>query len=145
MKKLFFIFLIVFFCFQSYAQSLGGEWRGTFYTDSDVILPGSSQPITLYFVMDQDSSYHIFSYSWGQDAAGKDTIVVCKVLYKKTAANSFYLEETEVLLPKNAPAVCFQNMNLTLRKAKGSMQLEGTWKSGEKCNHSGTIRFKKEN
>ncbi len=143
MKKLLLLSLVFACCIPLYAQSLEGEWRGSYYSNSDIGITGISNPITLYFVLNKDSSYNIFSYSRGYDAAGNDTVVVCKVRYKKTAVNSFCLEETQVLLPKDAPASCFQSMTLELSKTKKMTVLEGTWKTDKACGSSGSIKFVK--
>jgi len=102
-----------------------------------------ANPIKLYFKLNKDSSYNVYSYSKGHDHKGRDTIVVCKVLYERKSADSIYLEETQVLKPKNAPSACFQKMYLKIRREKNLSILEGTWKTGKDCNSTGNIRFTK--
>ena len=138
-----------FLFFQSFSQSLEGEWKGsyayakqTYFSDFDMPVDKKS-PIKLYFKLNTDSSYSIYSYSKGKDIAGKDTIVVCKVLYKKTSSDSLYLEETAVLKPSNAEPACFQKMYLKIKREKKLTILEGTWKSEGECNSSGKIKFTK--
>jgi hypothetical protein len=67
--------------------------------------------------------------------------VVCKVQYQRKSADSLYLEETQVLKPKNATQACFQKMYLKIRREKKLTILEGTWKSEGDCNNSGNIKF----
>lgn len=143
------LFLSAFLFLQSASQSLEGEWKGsyaydklTYFSDFDIPVD-KKNPINLYFKFNADSSYSIYSYSKGKDIAGKDTIVVCKVLYKKTSSDSLYLEETEVLKPSNAEPACFQKMYLKIKREKKLTILEGTWKSEGECNSSGKIKFTK--
>jgi len=142
----------IFFSFlwlTSLSQSLEGEWKGSFtygnesyFSDFDIPV-AISNSISLYFKLNKDSSYTIYSYSKGKDHKGKDTIVVCKVLYQRNAADSLYLEETEVLRPVKAEQACFQKMYLNIRRKNKSTVLEGTWKSEGECNNSGKIKFTK--
>jgi hypothetical protein len=141
--------LIFFTCLslQSFSQSLEGEWKGSFtygkrvyFSDYDMPVDISNS-ISLYFKLNKDSSYTVYSYSRGKDVAGKDTIVVCKVLYRKTSPDSLYLEETEVLKPANAEAACFQKMYLKIKKEKKLTVLDGTWQTEKECKDSGKIKF----
>lgn len=101
----------------------------------------TTDPIKLYFKLNGDSTYTVYSYSKGHTSKNKDTIVVCKVSYQRRSATSLYLEETEVLLPKGAPGSCFQKMDLNIRQENNSTIMQGTWKSGNECNNSGKIKF----
>jgi hypothetical protein len=141
MKTISTLILFIFISLQSFSQTLEGEWRGSYDIVSNSPYPSVDMPITLYFVLNKDSSYTIFSYSWGRDKWGDDTIVVCQVLYKMTSANSIYLEETQVLRPEKAKPACFQKMYLNIRREDKLSILEGTWKSENKCNSSGKIKF----
>jgi hypothetical protein len=143
MKTISSLIFFIFLSLLSFSQSLEGEWKGSFSTELDIPIDIDS-PIKLYFKLKKDSSYSVYSYSKGHDHKGKDTVVVCKVLYQRTTADSVYLEETEVLKPANASPACFQKMHLTIRREKRSTILEGTWKSGNPCNNGGKIRFKKQ-
>lgn len=143
MKTISTLILFIFLSLQSFSQSLEGEWRGSYYIEFGIDYPTITHPITLYFVLNKDSSYTIYSYSKGKDVDGNDTIVVCKVVYKKTSARSLYLEETQVLRPIDAPATCFQKMYLDVRREDKLSILTGTWKSESYCNHNGKIRFTK--
>lgn len=138
-----------FLSLQCFSQSLEGEWKGSYayekliyFSDFDIPVD-KKNPIKLYFKLNPDSSYSIYSYSKGKDIAGKDTIVVCKVLYRKTSSDSLYLEETAVLKPSNAEPACFQKMYLKIKREKKLTILEGTWKSEGECNSSGKIKFTK--
>ena len=143
MKPISTLILFIFLSLQSFSQSLEGEWRGSYYIEFGIGYPTITHPITLYFVLNKDSSYTIYSYSKGKDVDGNDTIVVCKVVSKKTSAHSLYLEETQVLRPVDAPVACFQKMYLDISKEDKLSILSGTWKSESYCNHSGKISFTK--
>jgi hypothetical protein len=140
MKAITTFILFIFLSFLSFSQSLEGEWKGSFTTEWDIPIDIAS-PIKLYFKINKDSSYAVYSYSKGHDVNGKDTIVVCKVQYQRKSADSLYLEETQVLKPKNATQACFQKMYLKIRREKKLTILEGTWKSEGDCNNSGNIKF----
>ena len=141
------LIIFIFLSFQSFSQSLEGEWRGSYDIEYGLSYPKITRPITLYFVLNKDSSYTIYSYSRGKDIDGSDTIVVCKVayklVYKKTRLRSLYLEETQILRPVNAPITCFQKMYLDVRREDKLSILAGTWKSEDDCNNNGKIRFTK--
>lgn len=140
MKTFSILTLIISCSFHCSSQSLEGEWRGSYQID--YTLP--SIPIKLYFTLNKDSSYNIFSYSKGQDSKGRDTILVCKVLYKFLTKDSIQLEETEILKPKNALPACFQKMSLVLKRNDNSTELDGTWEHVSKeCTGYGPIHFVK--
>ena len=147
MKPISTLVLFIFLSLQSFSQSLEGEWKGSYtygkgssFSDFDMPVNINS-PISLYFKLNKDSSYNVYSYSKGKNIAGKDTIVVCKVLYSKTAPDSLYLEETQVLKPLNAEPACFQKMYLKIKREKRLTLLEGTWESEIDCDNSGKIKF----
>jgi hypothetical protein len=142
MKIISTIVLFIFLSLRCFSQSLEGEWKGSYDIDLDVPV-SVTRPIKLYFVLNKDSSYNVYSYSKGQDLDRRDTIIVCKVLYKKISEDSLYLEEIQVLKPKNAAPSCFQKMYLKIKRKDRSILLEGTWQSEKKCNSSGKIRFTK--
>jgi hypothetical protein len=140
MKGISTLILFIFISLQCFSQSLEGEWKGYFTRELDIPVDITS-PIKLYFKLNKDSSYTVFSYSKGHDADGNDTIVVCKVLYRKTSADSIYLEESQVLKPKKAPNACLQKMYLKIRREKKLTILEGTWQTEKECKGTGKIKF----
>lgn len=142
MRSLSTLVLFIFISCPCFSQSLEGEWKGSYDIDFDVPV-SIGRPIKLYFVLNKDSSYKVYSYSKGKDGDGRDTIIVCKVLYKRTAEDSLYLEEIEVLKPKNAGQNCFQKMYLKIKRKDRSILLEGTWTSTKECFGTGQIRFTK--
>ena len=128
----------------SYGQSLEGEWKGTFETHffkfTNVI---NSSPIKLYFKLNSDSSYNVYSYSKGLDAKRRDTIIVCKVYYKMIGSDSIHLEETEIIKPQNAQSACLQKMKLKIVEKATEILLNGTWTSdSSECDQYGTITFR---
>ncbi len=141
------LILFIILSQQTFSQSLEGEWKGSFtygkgasFSDFDMPV-NTSSPVSLYFKLNKDSSYNVYSYSRGKNIAGKDTIIVCKVLYRKTAPDSLYLEETNVLKPLNAEPACFQKMYLKIKREKKFTILEGIWESEIDCDNSGKIKF----
>lgn len=141
MKTIAAMLLFIFLSLRCFSQSLEGEWKGSFTTDFDII--EFPNPIKLYFVLNKDSSYTVYSYSLGQDDKRRDTIIVCKVLYNKISEDSLYLEEIQVLKPINKTQTCFQKMYLKIKRKENSIMLEGTWESEKECYSSGKIRFTK--
>lgn len=139
--------LSLFLSLLSFSQSLEGEWRGSYDIEYSMPFQKTTRPISLYFVLNKDSSYTIYSYSGGKDINGNDTVVVCKVAYKvkykRGKIRSLYLEETEVLKPLNAQPACFQKIYLDVRNEDSLSTLTGFWKSGGDCNNNGKIRFTK--
>ena len=140
------IILISIYSFSNfcYGQSLEGEWDGTFETHflkfSNVV---NSSPIKLYFKLNGDNSYNVYSYSKGLDAKRHDTTIVCKVYYESIGNDSIYLEETEVIKPKNAQSVCLQKMRLKIIDKTKEILLDGAWtNNSNECAEYGTITFR---
>jgi hypothetical protein len=143
MKLISILVLFIFISCQCFSQSLEGEWKGSYDIDLDVPV-SLTRPIKLYFVLNKDSSYKVYSYSKGKDLDRRDTIIVCKVLYNRISEDSLYLEEIEVLKPTNPGESCHQKMYLKIKRKDKSLLLEGTWQSVKKeCSSSGQIRFTK--
>lgn len=136
----------IFFSSLIFSQSLEGEWKGSFFTNTEFVsMRAIASPIKLYFKPYDDSLYNVYSYSRGFDARDRDTIIVCKVNYRFIGKDSLYLEEVEILKPKKAKPTCFQKMYLKLSKEGEILILSGTWKSDDKiCSSDGTISFKKQ-
>ena len=121
---------------KAYSQLLKGEWEG------DFIFNNLRHRIYLEFILNPDTTYSVFSYSEGLNSEGKDPTVICKVYYKLLSQDSIYLEELEVIAPKNAASTCLQKMYLRIVRRKKSIQLAGTWNSDtEDCEASGGIFF----
>ena|SRR5450432_351246 len=143
---LFFGFLVSHQCF---SQSLEGEWKGELIITSTSAKPlkahSSPVPISLKFILNQDSTYNIYSYSPVQNLPGKEIIIICKVNYKLLPKNSIYLEETEVLNPEYYFNNCFQKMYLKMIRKKKTITLYGTWENihTEFCDSAGSIHFDK--
>ncbi len=142
MKFFFFTYLFVLSFFTGSSQSLAGEWSGSFTDDKYDSYPLKEPriiPIKLYFVLNKDSSYNVYSYS-----SGYDTTVVSEVGYELIGEDSIYLEEKKVLLPKKIEIGCFQKMFLKIHKKKNTIYLRGEWECiNGKTWSSGTMRFSK--
>ena len=144
MKFTFFLTLFLSISLTSFGQTFEGEWNGTyegnFYKFTNVTY---SSPIKLYFKLNMDSSYSVYSYSKGQNLKGRDTTIVCKVVYTFTGKDSLYLEEVEILKPQKIAPTCLQKMKLQIVQENSVILLNGTWSSdSEECGN-GTIRFRK--
>ena len=133
-----------------FSQTLEGDWKGKYYVTSN---NGYSTPfstaerameIKLRFILNKDSSYIVFSYSGGRNSKNEDTTVICNVVGQLTP-DSVYLEEIELLMPKDISPMCFQKMYLRIIKRKKMTELRGLWKSESPCNSEGTISFWKKN
>lgn len=142
MKFFLFINLFALSCFTGLSQSLAGEWSGSYTDDKYDSYPLKEPraiPIKLYFVLNKNSSYNVYSYS-----SGYDTTVVCEVEYKWIGEDSIYLKEKKILLPKKITPSNFQKMFLKFHKKKNTMYLRGEWECVDgKTWGSGTIRFYK--
>lgn len=134
-----------------FSQSLVGDWKGKYFITSN---DGYSTPssiadksieIKLRIILNEDSSYSVFSYSGGRNLKNKDTTVICNVI-GQLIKDSVYLEEIEVLMPKNITPMCFQKMYLKIIRRKKVTELRGLWKNEYgNCNSGGTISFWKKN
>ena len=139
MKYLLTFLLTPFICTYSYSQFLDGEWKGSLESN----FPSSpyNSEIKLFFQSIGDTNYKVYSYCRGKKSNGEDTIVVAKVTYKQLKKDAIYLEETEVLKPKQVVNNCLVKMNLKILKDKDETVLSGTWQSD--CSISGTVIFRK--
>jgi len=148
MKTLF--LFIVFYTISNYCycQFLEGEWTGTFEQNfyKFTNLP-STHPIKLKFIVTNDTTYSIFSYTNGQDSSGNIVELVCKVYYKKISNDSIYLEEIEKISPNNATPSCFQKMYFKIIKKNKVTFLNGVWRNDEigECNMYGKMTLKRKN
>jgi|GEM_PF-3062846 len=152
MKRSILILSFIFFIGHAFSQSLAGDWKGKFETtvSGGFILPSDFQEknftaIALRFILNQDSSYSVYSFTKGARPGQQDTIVVCKIA-SRISGDSVFLEEVRVIVPADYPTPCFQKMFLKIRRTKRSTELNGTWESvGEKCASEGRIFFTKQN
>jgi hypothetical protein len=124
------IFLISLNCF---SQSLEGEWKGEFHSDyenSQTRIPGGNVNalslrgwVNLKFILNEDSSYTVYSLYKGIDAVN-----VCEVLYKRINKDSIYLEETKIIKPEsNTSRLTKKRMYLKIQQRKKSIVLIGRW------------------
>ncbi|MES2431540.1 MAG: hypothetical protein V4556_11420 [Bacteroidota bacterium] len=124
--------------FAGFCQTFLGEWSGSFTDNLNDNYSYKEYPIKLYFVLNKDSSYKVYSYS-----KGFDTIVVCNLSYVLSGKDSIYLEETKIVQPNTAVSnVCLQKMSLRFSKNKQSFALNGFWEcsSGKEYGY-GNINF----
>jgi hypothetical protein len=121
-----------------HSQKMKGLWKGSY--ESGTV----KQPIYLNFLLNADSTYTIYSYSWMVKADGSDTTCVCEVAYQFLGKDSLYLEEQYIILPQSPVQNCLQKMYLRLTVRKNNLELKGTWKTtGSNCEDSGYISFYK--
>lgn len=142
MKKILILFLVICFSSYSYAQSLEGLWKGKYTVTEMQIAPvvktyNRQIPINLYFTLLKDSSYYVTSFSQGFNEYGQDTIVTCRVSCKLLEQDSIYLQEKEVILPKNIPNTVFQKMTLKIDRRKNKTFLVGKWTDTGSLNREG--------
>ncbi len=144
MKFSSFLTLIISISLNSIGQTFEGEWNGTFESNFNKFTNITiTSPIKLYFKLNMDSSYTVYSYSKGQNSKKRDTTIVCKVDYKFVGKDSIYLEEVEILKPEKVAPTCLQKMKLKIVSENDAISLHGSWNSdGEECG-SGSIRFRK--
>jgi hypothetical protein len=151
MKRLISLLALVFIIGSTFCQSLEGDWKGKYVTmvNGLSIFPRDMEndmtDIKLRFLFNKDSTYTVYSFTKLPRAGQSDTTIVCK-LVGNVSKDSVYLEEIEVVLPVNYPQGCFQKMFLRIREKKKFTEMNGVWAStGDKCQSSGTIYFKRKN
>jgi hypothetical protein len=136
--RLFIITALLTYATSGHAQKMQGLWKGNY--ESGAV----KYPIYLIFLLNADSTYTIYSYSWTVKADGSDTTCVCEAAYLFFGGDSLYLEEQYVILPQTPVQACLQKMYLRLSVRKNSLELNGTWKTtGGNCEDSGYISFSK--
>lgn len=144
MKELLLYLIFILLPPMCFSQSLKGDWKGN-YTLTTAGSLSTSKEIKLRFIVNEDSSYSVFSYSGGRNSKNEDTTIICN-LAGQIRTDSVYLEEVEILLPKGIPPACLQKMSLKIIKKKKITELKGSWKSESgNCNWGGTIYFWKKN
>jgi len=151
MKLILTIQLLFLFVDNAFSQSLAGDWKGRSET---LVSAGLKMPegiernimqIDLRFILNNDSSYSVYSFSKFHGSGYRDTTVVCK-LNGQFTKDSVYLEEVEVVLPKDFPPECYQKMYLKINRKKKFTELTGIWESTRtECDKAGTIYFSRKN
>ncbi len=124
MRSLIIYFLCFFISFSAFSQDLTGEWKG-YYTYDEILKIPEKVSIGLSIKRNSDKSYTIFSYTKFHKN-GKDTIEMCKVLYKKIGKQTIQLEERKYKDDEIDNSV-FQKMFLRFRERDGVKELYGTW------------------
>ena len=136
MKILLLLGILVFNYSQCFTQSLEGEWKGSCIFDKSE----EKLPYALFFVLQKDSSYKIFSYSKGIDNLGTEVTAVCEVTYKIIGVDSIYLEETKQIKPKQKLSNCFAKMTFKIIKSEKLISMSGPWESiSKECKDFGTM------
>jgi hypothetical protein len=127
------------YAMEGHAQKITGLWKGNYEMGT------VKYPIYLNFLLNADSTYTVYSYSWTTKADGTDTTCVCETACKFFGKDSLYLEEQYIILPQ-APIQgnCLQKMYLRLVVKKNDLELSGKWKTtGSNCDDTGYISFYK--
>jgi hypothetical protein len=138
LRLLFITTLLMYAVVKGYSQKMTGLWKGNYESGT------AKYPIYLNFLLNADSTYTIYSYSWTTKADGSDTTCVCEVKYQLFGKDSVYLEEQYVILPRGPATSCLQKMHLKLKVRKNDIELKGTWKTtGSNCEASGYMYFYK--
>ena len=143
MKTIFAFFFLLFIGTYIHAQELAGEWRGYFtYESFSNSTPALQSNISLSISINSDGSYKIFSYSNIKNNYGQDSIITCRVIYKKTGKNSFQLKEESDDSAMDRRML--QVMSLRLVHKKNRLLLKGEWKSSNAQDIShGFMHFEK--
>jgi len=151
MKKSILLFVLSLIMGNSFSQSLEGEWKGNYVREvsGGFTLPKDMQDnvtnIRLQFVLNNDSSYTVYSYTKLPRPKQSDTTVICKLI-GFINSDSAYLEEVEIIAPAVSFPSCYQRMYLKIVRKKKFTELRGEWEStGEQCQSSGTISFRRKN
>jgi hypothetical protein len=136
--RLFIITALLTYAATGHAQKMKGLWKGNYESGT------AKYPIYLNFLLNADSTYTIYSYSWTVKTDGSDTTCVCEATCRFLGKDSLYLEEQYVILPQSPAQACLQKMYLRLAVRKNSLELKGTWKTtGSNCEDSGYVSFYK--
>jgi hypothetical protein len=142
MKNLFLLTLFSTGFLNSFSQSLTGEWEGSFtaYFPSTTIVNGAyKNDMKIEFILNNDSTYTIYSYAGEPYARGNFTDHKCEVTYMILSDENIFLEETKVIQPENT-TTCLKKMNLKIVKRKKNITLEGSWQTTySNCDNKGEI------
>ncbi len=125
MKGFAILVITVLFYNHSPAQSLEGEWRGTYKYET----PGK-KPVSfaLHFSRNKDSTYKIYSYTLTWDPGSEVAVtLVSEVACRVISPDSIYLEEGRQVKPKTMVPGCSQKFFLAIKKKNGKMTLDGIW------------------
>ncbi len=130
MKKLIYLFLIVFFTTRLYAQNFTGQWKGEFIDNSTSYTGwGGDRCEYVLEIECKGTKVSGYSYTYFSDG-GKRYYTICKLAGKLNKASK-YIEVTETERTKtNVPVNirnCFQIHRLTYFKNGDDQILEGTW------------------
>lgn len=139
MLRLFIYLYSTLLSLSGYAQSLEGEWHG--YLQHDNSFPSYENEQKLYFRLLKDSTYQVYSYCKGVKQNGEDTIVIAKIIYHQPSSDSIYLQEVEVLKPKDVINNCLVNMRLKISSEEDLQILSGKWTSD--CDAYGNTKFRR--
>jgi hypothetical protein len=141
--RLFLITALLAYGDESHAQNITGLWKGNFQSNDPKY--SAKYPIYLNFLLNADSTYTVYSYSWTTKADGSDTTCVCEATCKFSGKDSLYVEEQYIILPQNPmQGNCLQKMYLRLVVRKKDLELSGKWKTtGSNCEDAGYISFYK--
>jgi hypothetical protein len=142
MKFLFGIIILQLTTTACYSQLLEGTWKGSYSTNYHGRQINQYSPIELNFIISNDSSYSVFSYSNGHSKFKVIDKIKCSVQCKFITNDSIYLKELEILEPLGANLRCMKQMLLRIIEKKNKIILDGIWLSETpECDVSGEIIF----
>ena len=143
MKALFTIFIFQIAATACYSQLLEGVWKGSYTVNHNGRQASLYSPIELNFVLVNDSTYAVYSYSEGHSKSKVVDRIKCSVQYELFTKDSIYLKELEILGPVDAHPRCMKQIFLKIIERKKKIVLDGVWFSESlQCNNiEGTIIF----
>jgi hypothetical protein len=125
MKPLCLLVIAFLFSGLSFSQSLEGEWRGSF---TDATIAESKTPFALYFKLEKDSSYTVYTYTQTYEAwDGAYLTVVCQATCNIISTDSVLIEEFKQVKPKSSQDPGFQKLHLVIRTQDNKRIMEGWW------------------
>jgi hypothetical protein len=144
MRQLLLLSLFFLLWLDSFSQSLAGQWKGTFTAYlpfSTTVNDAYKNDMQLEIVLNQDSTYSIFSYAGEPYVLGHYSDHKCETTYIMLDDENIFIEETKVIEPQNA-ITCFKKMNLKIIKRKKYILLEGSWiTNSSDCDNKGEIKL----
>jgi hypothetical protein len=144
MKTLFSLIIFQLVTNVCYAQLLEGSWKGSYTLNHNGRESSVYYPIQLDFILTNDSTYAVYSYSEGHSKSKVVDKIKCSVQYVLFTKDSIYLKELEILAPHDANPRCMKEIFLKVIEKKRIVILDGMWfNDTPKCNIAGTIIFSK--
>lgn len=136
--------LSLLFSSSALSQDLTGVWQGYHTYNLSLGLRADTVRMALSITANTNGGYDIVSYTKLPMLENPDTVLICKVLYKKTGKRSIRLTETK-FPHEEIGYEGYQEMYLRIRQRHGRMRLIGYWANVQSKGMQGQMFFEKRN